>query len=310
MHENSSPELSILIISWNCYEDTRLCLESITHSDAQDYEIVIIDNASSDNTVDYVRSKFPQVNIVVNDRNVGHTKAVNQGLKLVRGNYVLLLDADTELAKDAIPEMLKFLKDHPDTDLVAPRTFNTDGSVQNTARNFPNVMSGIFGRQSFLTRVFPNNPFSRRYLKLDFLATNEPFQVESVSSACMFFRRPLVDEVGYWDEGYPGYWVDTDWCMQLKEQGRQVYCVPSAVITHHEQNRRGKKKSPRRIRMFHNGAYRFYTKHYTYGRLDPRSVFALIALTARAYMLILQNYFLPTEEKGIGQNTKVNTEYR
>lgn len=109
----------------------------------------------------------------------------------------------------------------------------------------------------------------------------------------MIFPRKLLDEIGPWDERYPGYWVDTDWCAHLKHLGKKVYCVPGYMITHHENNAKDKRKSFRRIWLFHYDAYLLYTKWYTWGALDPRSLLALVLLTARSIVEILANFSRP-----------------
>lgn len=288
--DKSTPALSILIISWNSWPDIKKCLESIHLANFTDFEIVVIDNDSTDGTVEKLQRYFPEVRVHLNRSNVGHARAVNQGFGLVRGEYVLLLDADTELAPETISKMMFFMRRRNDVSVAAPRTFNTDGSVQESARNFPTFMSSLFGRQSFLTKAFPNNRFSKRYLRRDKLDASEPFQVEQVSGACMIFPRSLVAEVGPWDEGYFAYWVDTDWCMQLKQIGRKIFCVPQARVIHHEKNRSGRKKSLRRIWSFHLGAFRLYRKYYTFGIFDPRTLMAAAGLSLRATVLSVANY--------------------
>ena len=105
----------------------------------------------------------------------------------------------------------------------------------------------------------------------------------------MFFRRSLLSDVGAWDERYFGYWVDTDWCHSLRAAGRHIFCVPAAHLVHHENNARGKRKTPSRIWMFHYGAYQLYTRWRTLGYWDPRSIVAGLALLTRALLLMAQN---------------------
>jgi GT2 family glycosyltransferase len=292
---DATPLLSVLIVSWNSWDEVNKCLQSITASGFSDMEIVVIDNASTDGSVANLRRHYPQVTVHENLENLGHTRAVNQGFGRVRGEYVLLLDSDTELGDGMVETLMSFMRGRPDVSAVAPRTYNTDGTIQESARSLPSAASGLFGRQSLLTRLFPKNRFSCEYLARDKSHAKEPFQVEQIGSACMLFRRSLVDEVGPWDEGYFGYWVDTDWYWQLKRHGKKVYCVPQVSVVHHEGNRAGRKKHPSRIWMFHSGAYRFYRKRYTWGVLDPRAIFAGIALTLRAVLLIALNQVRPAD---------------
>jgi GT2 family glycosyltransferase len=104
----------------------------------------------------------------------------------------------------------------------------------------------------------------------------------------MFMRRADLADMP-WDEGYRCYWVDTDWCIQLKRRGKLIYCVPQAHVTHYENNRSGRKKSCWRIWQFHWGALRVYRKYYTHGLIDPRSWFALLALSGRAVVQVALN---------------------
>jgi lipopolysaccharide/colanic/teichoic acid biosynthesis glycosyltransferase len=173
------------------------------------------------------------------------------GLRLVRGDYVMLLDVDTEVRESTVDLLLGFMERHPDVSLAAPRIYTPEGRIEQSARNLPSLMNGLFGRQSTLTRLFPGNPFSRRYLAPENLEKREPFQVEQVSAACMFIRRSVVAEAGR-GRGYRCYWVDSDWCA-VEATGQEVYCVPDAGIVHYENNRAGKEE-PWRIWHFHIGA--------------------------------------------------------
>src|SRR4029077_13130482 len=197
-----------------------------------------------------------------------------------------------ELLPGCLERLLDFLRRHPEADVVAPRTFNTDGTGQETARHFPRALLGIFGRQSTLTRWFPSNPISRRYLARQFLETTEPFEVDQIGGAFMLFRRHLLTEVGFLDEGFFVYWDDTDWCHRARAAGKRIFCVPAAEIFHHETNARGKRKRPSRIWRFHYGAHRVYTRWQTLGYWDPRSILAGIALFGRALLLIAYHSIL------------------
>ncbi len=284
-------KLTILIISFNGWRYLDSCLNSILASGSHFFEIIVIDNASVDGTPEKLRNKYPFIRLILNPSNVGHTRAVNQGCRLADGDRILLLDADTELRADAIKQMSMLLDEDPGISMAAPRILNSDGTIQESARNFPSALNGIFGRQSVLTRLFPNNPFSSRYLAKYNYGKQIPYQVEHISAACMMFSKSLIETVGEWDEGYHSYWVDADWCKRLQEAGKTICCVPSAVIIHHEQISRFLRKSPVRIIKFHTGAYRFYRLHYTKGRWDPRSLAAGILLSGRLLVLLAINVF-------------------
>ncbi len=281
--------LSALIVTYNGWHYLNTCLRSIEASDHPVTEIVVVDNGSIDGTAEKLHAAYPGVRLIHNAGNAGFIRAVNQGLAAVTGERILLLDVDTELRRNAIGILSRFLDTHPEVSLVVPRTYDADGQVQETARQFPSAMNGLFGRQSLLTRLFPGNPFSNRYLSRHYLQSAAPFPVEMVSAACILLRRRLVDDVGGLDEGfsrYVGYWSDADWCKRIQATGALAYCVPEAVIIHHEQNKPHRKKNPTRIVEFHTGAHRFYRRHYTFGWLDPRSLAAALLLGLRAALLL------------------------
>jgi GT2 family glycosyltransferase len=288
-----TPTVSAIIVSWNDWAKISACLESLHAQKGPDIEIIVINNNSQDGTAEHIAQRFPQVRLIHNATNVGHTRAINQGFTLANGRYVLVLDSDTEINADCVRLLTEFLEQQPDAAMVAPRTFNTDGSVQESARNFPGMMSGLLGRQSLLTQLFPNNAFSRSYLARDFINATEPFKVQQIGGACMFFKRELLEIVGPWDNRYLGYFVDTDWCRTTHSMGLGIYCLPAAKIIHHEGNSRLKRKTPARIWNFNSGAYRYYTKWNTFGYWDPRSIFAGAMLLSRACIQIVANAFPP-----------------
>ena len=165
-----------------------------------------------------------------------------------------------------------------------------DGSPQRTARRFPSPLAGLFGRRSLLTRLWPGNPFSRRYLMADFAASRTAFDVDTLSTACMAIRRAVIDEVGAYDEAFFVYWSDTDWCQRIKKAGWRIVSLPGAIVVHNE-NLKVRHRKTRRTRMvvdFHRGAYRYYAKHHA-GPLNPMRYIAMAALAARAGLVLAQD---------------------
>ena len=288
------PNLSVLIVTLNSWNLLNACIRSVLSSNYPLHEIIVIDNASIDDTADKVKKTYPDVSLIQNSENLGFIHGVNQGFKAASGDYILLLDADTELKEDAVRVMSAFLDDHPEVSLVAPRTLNSDGTIQESARKFPGAINGLFGRQSILTKLFPNNPFARRYLLKSDLHNQEPFQVEFISAACLMFRKAIVDSVGNLDEGFSrfvGYWADADWCKRIQKSGGILYCIPKIIVVHHDQNSSFKKKNPTRIIEFHTGAHRFYQLHYTFGMWDPRYLIAALLLSIRTLFVLAVNAF-------------------
>ena len=282
--------VSFIIASWNSWHYLDPCLRSILAGGCEGIEIIVVDNASSDGTPRLLKEAYPQAVLLVNTKNEGHCHAINQGIKVARGRYLMVLDADTVLQADAVSRLIDFLDGHPEVAIAAPRMLNPDGSIQETARTFPTVVNGLLGRQSVLTRFFPNNKFVNRYMRRDQLDSLLPFEVDWVSAACMVFHKSLAKRIGLWDEAFKGYWVDADWCRAAHVAG-QVWCIPEARVTHFEQNRPGRKKGHNRIILFHSGAYRFYRKLHNIGLLHPRSIVAASILGLRVLALLAVDLF-------------------
>ncbi len=285
----------MVIATWNSWKFLPSCLESLLSQELVHYEIIVIYNGSTDGTPSLLREHYQSVIVSASNTNEGHTCAINKGIRLARGKDVLVLDADTFVSYGAVKQLVEFMRSRPDVVIAAPKMLNGDGTVQETARSFPKPINALFGRDTFLARLFPHNRFSLNYVCRQQADAVEPYEVEWVSSACMIFPRMLAERVGFWDEGFRGYWVEADWCKQAHAAG-PIYCVPNACVTHFYQNRAGKKKGVSRIVDFHYGAHRFYWKHYTRGRLDPRSVVAGLALALRAIPLIVVDLFRQPEK--------------
>jgi GT2 family glycosyltransferase len=197
-----------------------------------------------------------------------------------------------------VPELASFLESNPDVGSVVCKTLYPDGSLQWMVKRFPTPLHSFFGRETFLTRLFPNNKISREYLMLDKLQQAEPFEIDSASSACMMVRREVLNTTGLFDEGYPFYWADIDYCRRIRDCGWNICFVPGVSVIHDMRNNAGKKKSPFAIKAFHRGVYRYFWKHCTKSRYHPLNLFALVGLSARAGLQLLLNSFKLTKGDG------------
>jgi len=292
MRSHTDVQLAIVIVNYNTREDVRRCLSSLTTSPVGvAHEIIVIDNASTDGSIDMIREVFPAVRIVVNHENLGLVKGYNQACRTTTAPYVLLLDSDTIVHEMAVDRLYRFLSDHPAVGIVAPQLLNVDGTNQLTARNLPSAMNGLFGRQTLLTQWFPNNPWSRRYLRREDTVRLTAYDVEWISFACGMLRSELFEKVGYFDEDYFVYWIDADWCRRVLEAGFRVSCVPTARVTHVEKNKKGRRKRPRSIIDFHRGAYLYFRKHHASSKWSPLGWVAMCGLGLRACLHLALNHF-------------------
>lgn len=292
MESSDNPQLAVVIVNYNTREDLRTCLSSLGASPLEmAHEIIVVDNASTDGSVDMIRETFPTVRVIINQKNVGLVKGYNQACRTTKAPYVLLLDSDTIVHEHAVERLYRFLLDHPTVGIVAPQLLNVDGTNQLTARNLPSAMNGLFGRQTLLTQWFPNNPWSRHYLRRQDTVRETSYDVEWISFACGMFRGDLLSKVGQFDEDYFVYWIDADWCRRVLKAGFCVSCVPTARVTHVEKNKKGRRKRPRAIIDFHRGAYLYFRKHHTPSKWSPMRWVAMCGLSLRAGLHLALNHF-------------------
>lgn len=286
------PDLTVCLVAYNCREDLIRCARSIYDALKEiSVEVVLADNASSDGVLEAFRREFPQVRLVEMGKNAGFAKANNADIEVSSGRHVLLLNPDTEVHAGALDEMVAFADAHPHAGVVAPRLLNPDLTDQGTARAFPTAAAALFGRRSPLTRMFPGNRWSRRFL-IGLEADGEaPFEVDWVSGACLMVPREVVSEVGPLDEDFFMHWEDAEWCHRIKSTGRGVWVVPGAQVVHHEGGSR-KGWPPAQVWHFHHGAYLYWKKTQAPNPLNPLRWLAGAALMARAALIIVRDSLL------------------
>ena len=225
-------DLSIVIVNWNVRDLLRRCLHSISNlqSPISNSEVIIVDNASTDGSVEMVRAEFPGVHLITNADNRGFPAANNQGLAIAQGRYVLLLNPDTEVTGDALETMIAFADAHPDVGLIGPQLLNPDGSVQPSRRRFPTLLTA-FCESTWLEGYAPRRLLERYYV-LD--RPNDTVQdVDWVTGAAMMARREAIAQVGPMDDGFFMYSEELDWCRRFREAGWRVVYLPAAQIVHH-----------------------------------------------------------------------------
>jgi N-acetylglucosaminyl-diphospho-decaprenol L-rhamnosyltransferase len=229
-------DLSIIVVNWNVCELLRRCLASIEANRGDlSLEVIVVDNASSDDSVPMVEQEFPQVHLIASRENLGYTGGNNLGLKEAGGRCLLILNPDTEIVGHALEHMVTYLDSHPAVGAVGPQLLNPDGSVQSSRRRFPQLLTAFFDSgTSFSMRWFPNNRFERAY----FMADSPDDKVQSVDwlvGAALMIRRKAWQEVGPLDEQFFMYSEELDWCRRCREVGWEVHYLPTAQIVHYEQ---------------------------------------------------------------------------
>jgi GT2 family glycosyltransferase len=228
---SSQPDISIVIVSFNTRDLLDDCLTALTASvTTAQFEIIVIDNASHDGSMDMVRTKHPSVRVHVNADNVGFARANNQGALLATGRYLLLLNSDTEVASSAMEEMFSFLEHHPGVGIVGPQLRNTDGTLQPSGNSISTLATEILLQlpiRGWFGLADQDRFFDRRR---DY---SQIVEVDEVSGACLMVRRSIWDGLRGLDEAYFFYYEDVDFCVRARRMGWQVMYAPAAVVVHH-----------------------------------------------------------------------------
>ena len=261
--------LSVVIVNWNAGRALDDCLASLFASTPVGaLEVLLVDNASTDGSQARAARDYPGIKILQNAENRGFAPGANQGLEWAVGELMLLLNPDAMLQPSTLSLLVDFMNEHPEAAVVGPRLLNPDGTVQGSARRDPSPWTGLFGRDAPLTRLFPNNPVSRRELPNLCHVGDAPLEVDWISGACLLVRRAAYEQVGGLDERFFLFWEDADWCRRFRRAGWKVYYLPTAVGTH----RVGVSRAQRPMRSaidFHRSAYRFYRKHHLSSPFHP-----------------------------------------
>ena len=249
--------VSCIIPNWNHRQLLYECIFSIyqTMGDLP-HEIIVVDNASTDDSAERIRESFPEVRWIQNHANLGYAKAVNQGVALSRGDFLFLLNNDVKLLGDISNKLISFLVEHPEVGAVAPLLYYPDGRLQISCRRFPSPVAILLEK----LHVRKLGHFMR--LKLTPEEHLSGGKVLQPMASALMVRRECWDEVGPMDEGFPIFFNDVDWCYRLyKNTGYKIHIYPEARAIHHEGasiKRLGHKKKIK----FYKGLARFYYKHF------------------------------------------------
>lgn len=225
-------DLSIIIVTYNQFDKVRACLSSVlaSHLNGITYEIIVVDNASPEGDIKSLSLDFPGVKFISSPVNLGMGAGNNLGARSAAGDFLLILNPDTELHNNAIKVMLDHLKSDAQSGIIGPKLIYPDGERQTSCYQFPNLLMPFF-RRTFLGRLMP------RYLH-SYLMTDSDFdEVQKVEGwimgSCLMLRADLFRKLGGFDERFFMYFEDTDLCKRISRSGLDVIYQPNAVVIHH-----------------------------------------------------------------------------
>ena len=281
-------DLSIVILSWNVCDLLRQCLISVARDRPLSAnhpplatEIIVVDNASSDGSVEIVRTEFAEARLIVNTTNRGYTGGNNDGIAAATGRYVMILNPDTRVLDDALAALVSYADVHPDVGVVGPQLLNPDGSVQSSRRRFPTLMTGLF-ESTWLEPLAPRDVL-RRYYVLD--QPDDAIQeVDWLFGACFLVRREVIQQVGALDEDFFMYSEEMDWCRRIRQAGWKVVYLPEAQVIHYGGKSSDQVAAQRHI-YFQTSKVRYFRKHH--GALTA-GVLRVALLAMYAWQLTLE----------------------
>lgn len=253
-------KLSIVIVNWNTREHLLQCLESVReHPPSGEYEIIVVDNASIDGSAEAVWESFPDVRLIRNEQNLGYAKGNNQAIAASDGQYILLLNPDVRVKAGAADALVSFAEAHANIAAVGCRLIGPDGRVQKSCRSFPEPL-GVFLEYVGLPRLIPRSKRIGTY-RMTYFDYSTDAEVDQPMASCLLISRKAWEDVGPFDEGFPIFFNDVDWCYRAKQKGWRIYFTASTEVIHDggASTRQGGRAM---IRESHRALRRFYTKHY------------------------------------------------
>ena len=277
-------DISIIIVTFNSSRHIDACLASLPSSlEALASEVIVVDNASSDGTAGAVRARFPDVRVIDAGGNRGFAGGVNRGLAASSGRYVLWLNPDSQVVSGRFADVVAWLDAHPETGISGLQLVDRDGGVEPSDRGFPSYHSAIGHRYSLLTRVWPSNPFSSRYLRTGG-DREEVRDADWVSGAALVHRRDVGERLEGLDEQFFMYCEDVDFCYRARQAGWGTSYLP-LVTVRHEIGGSADRVKPAMIRARHASLWKYYRKHFarnpikdavTYAGIFGRSAWMLV----------------------------------
>jgi hypothetical protein len=280
---SASLTVSVVIVSWNAQDYLIQCLESLfTGQGCHSMEVIVVDNDSSDGSVESVVKRYPRARLIRNATNLGFSKANNIGISAATGKYLCLINSDVKVLPGCINRLVEYQEKHSDTGMVGPRIIGGDGKLQRSCRGFPTVWN-MFCRALALDTFFPGIKAFTGY-SLRYWAQDTCCAVDILSGCFWLIRREALASVGVLDESFFMYGEDMDWCKRFREHGWKLVFVPSAQAIHYG----GASSANTPVRFYierHRADLQYWQKHHS-----PPAVLGYFLLTCLHLLLRLAGY--------------------
>lgn len=253
------PSVSVLIVGYHAYDELGRCLTSLAFHEP-DAEVIVVDHDADRTRGNALAASHPRVKYVARSTNPGFGAGVNDAARLATAPMFLLLNPDVELRAPVARTLIACLERHDHVAIVGGRIREADGMIQASARRFPDLSTAFGGRTSWLTRVSPGNPLSRRNLSASLGSPEDAVKVDWVSGAFTMIRADVFRALGGFDERFFMYWEDSDLCLRALRSGWATMYEPGVEVTHLT-GRSSRHAHLRSLVAFHVSAFRHYWKH-------------------------------------------------
>jgi len=275
-------KFSVVVVNYRSWPLTLRCLRSLRETGYRDFEVVVVDN---DEEPVPEPPELPEgTRLVRTGENLGFGGASNLGIATSTGERVVLLNPDATVGSGFFEGLEAFLEGEPRAGVVGTKVLDADGRLQLSARREVSFVSGLFGRTSILTRLFPKSSLVRGQFPA-VVAAGAPVTVDWVSGACMVLRRRMLDEIGPFDTRFFMYFEDADLCKRAREAGWRVFYLPAVEVRHAAGG--STKSRPAAVWRLHKSAFLYHRKHGRHGPLNVYSLVVLAGLTARALLKLV-----------------------
>jgi GT2 family glycosyltransferase len=255
-----NPEISIIIVNYNRFDLILNCLKSIFDNPPNhSFEVIVVDNASADNSAQNVEQNFKNVKLIKNQTNKGFATANNQALQIARGKFILFLNSDTIVLKDSIDILAEFLEKTPQAGLCAPKLLNTNGSIQPNVYRFATFRS-ILARYTIF-KYFGLFKKSRDFYRMRGFSYDSVAQIDRPMGAAMMAVKNALEKINNFDENFFFYFEDADLCLELKKTGFKIYFIPNSQIVHIGRASSKTLGSHKTDMMFYRSMFYYFRKH-------------------------------------------------
>lgn len=285
-------DLSVVIVNYNGGELLELCLRSLYENlNNLNFEIILVDNCSTDSSLQIVEDRFPQVYLIKNTKNLGYAKANNQAIRRSTGRYVLLLNPDTALTPNSVRTIVNFMERHPEVGICGPKVILPDGKLDAPCRRSFKTPATYFYKVFGLSKLFPKNKRFGKYY-FSYLNENEITEVDAVIGAFLMIRIETIDQIGLLDEQFFMYCEDEDWCYRAKKAGWKVFYNPEAQVIHYK-GTSTRQRSYRMVYEWHKAICLFHRKNIADCYPFVINGFVYVSMGLKFVVSILMNVFKP-----------------